>query len=149
MILTRLKEWHPDRLLLFIDPISIAGLVTAGSALFGGAAEAGAGAAALGAGAAGAAGGAAGAGLGLGGLGATAAGVAGGLGAGLAAESLLNKNASATGTAPNPTLPPPTVVQPVNQPAGRRPVAQSNTPTFLGANPIPPTQSGQKSLLGQ
>lgn len=51
------------------------------------------------------------------------------------------------GSAPAPT-PPPAMAAPAQAPQGKTtPLPQQ--PTFLGAAATPPTQSGQKSLLGQ
>lgn len=51
------------------------------------------------------------------------------------------------GSAPAPT-PPPAQAAPPQAPQSKA-LPQSQQPTFLGAAATPPTQSGQKSLLGQ
>ena len=49
-----------------------------------------------------------------------------------------------------PAAPAATLAQPVNQPTGQKPTPKSQAPSFLGAAATPqPTQSGQKTLLGQ
>ncbi len=75
-----------------------------------------------------------------------AVGALGGLGAG-AATGAFGGSGSATAMAPpqQPAAPPPQ-----QQPQVTKPLPQTQSSTFLGAAATPqPTQSGQKSLLGQ
>lgn len=80
-------------------------------------------------------------------IGTLAVSLLGGLGAGAATGAFSKPDTPAP-----PVAPPATIAQPVNQPTGVPGGGQqkSQTPTFLGAAATPqPTQSGQKSLLGQ
>lgn len=125
----------------FIDPVSIAALADVGATIFGSTAATGAAAAT--AGAADAAATAGGASL-LGGLGTAAASA----GAGLGAAALLNKGQSPNVSIAAPSIPAPP--PPTNSPQARSNTPSGSQPTFLGAAATPqPTQSGQKSLLGQ
>jgi hypothetical protein len=67
----------------------------------------------------------------------------GGLAAGGAAASL-----AGGGSAPQPT-PPPSQPAPQQSPQGTAKSLKPQQPTFIGAAATPPTQSGQKTLLGQ
>ncbi len=75
-----------------------------------------------------------------------AIGALGGLGAGAAAGAVGGGGASA----PTPAAPPPpTAAAPPPQAPMAKTKPASGTPSFIGAAATPPTQSGQKSLLGQ
>ena len=64
------------------------------------------------------------------------------------ASGALGGGGAQTPTAP--AAPAATLAQPVNQPTGAKPTPKSQAPSFLGAAAAPqPTQSGQKTLLGQ
>jgi hypothetical protein len=62
--------------------------------------------------------------------------------AGAAGSSLIG------GSTPTPT-PPPAAAPPPQAPQGSAKQTKPQQPTFLGAAATPPTQSGQKTLLGQ
>lgn len=64
--------------------------------------------------------------------------------AGIAGATLANKG---SGAPPTPQAPP-AQAAPQSAPQAKT-LPQSQQPTFLGAAATPPTQSGQKTLLGQ
>jgi hypothetical protein len=62
---------------------------------------------------------------------------------------LLGGNQSSSAPAPAPA-PPPSAPPPQQQPVGSKNQNKAQAPTFLGASATPaPTQSSQKTLLGQ
>jgi hypothetical protein len=67
----------------------------------------------------------------------------GGLGAAAAGSSLIGG-----GSAPTPAAPP-APAPPAQSPQGSAKQTKPQQPTFIGAAATPPTQSGQKTLLGQ
>lgn len=76
-----------------------------------------------------------------------ALGALGGLGGGLATGALGGGGAPAPAA---PTAPPaPQAAAPPQQAPQAKGIPRAQQPTFIGAAATPPTQSGQKSLLGQ
>lgn len=75
---------------------------------------------------------------------------------GLVGGMMGSKGSALAAAAPTPQAPP---APPASAPAQQQPVGSRNavgnntprgaTPTFIGGMPAPPTQSGQKTLLGQ